>query len=315
MKFNVLTAKLPVLSAKLPVPRIITAVLSIIIISGSVSQTLDAMGWPSEDGVLFRNFGSNDSGKPVLGMIFTGGTDILAAESGEVIFSRAKNDSASRLPSPFGAWTAIDHGDGLISIYSRYDDAQKFSGDGQVFRQQTIAVSGNSGWSAQNGFYFTLFDRRERRWINPELIITPRIETRPPQILSVSLKNAQGQIVQSNNLVQGRYTVIVNAAGGTSTVPGRSVQGASSTQYAPQRILCSINGAEVGSLNFETVSARDGILMVYRNGLFPAKQVYADSPAYEAAEVFLTRGQVTLEIIVQDINGNSRSTVSRLIVN
>ena len=307
--------KLNLFTAKFPVPRLITAVFILFIISGSVSKTLDAMDWPSENGVLFRNFGSNDNGKPVLGMIFTGGTDILAAESGEVIFSRAKNDSASRLPSPLGAWTAIDHGDGLISIYSRYDDAQKFSGSGQVFRQQPIAVSGNSGWSSRDGFYFILFDRRERRWINPELIITPRLETRPPQILSVSLRNTQGLIVQSNNLVQGRYTVIVNAAGGTSTVPGRSVQGVSTTQYAPQRILCSVNGAEVGSLNFETVSARDGILMVYRNGLFPDKQVYADSPAYEAAEVFLTRGQATLEIIVQDINGNSRSTVSRFIVN
>ena len=298
--------------------RIIPAVVLFILLSGSVSDSINAMSWPSENGILFRNFGSNNNGQPVLGMIFSGGTDILAAESGEVIFSRSKNDSASRLPSPLGAWTAIDHGDGLISVYSRYDDsdfAQNFSVSGQVARQQPIAVSGNSGWSAQEGFYFMLFDRRERRWINPELIITPGFETRPPVILSVSLRNAQGQIVQTGNLVQGRYTVIVNTAGGTSSIPGRTVPGISSVQYAPLKILCSVNGAEVGSLNFETVSARDGILMVYRNGLIPARQVYADIPSYEAAEVFLTRGQATLEVIVQDTSGNSRSTVSRLIVN
>ena len=294
--------------------RFILAAVILIFFAGSISGYLDAMNWPSEDGVLFRNFGSNNNGQPVLGMIFSGGSDILAAESGEVIFSRSKNDSASRLPSPLGAWTAVDHGDGLISIYSRYDNTQQAKLS-QVSKHQAIAVSGVSGWSSENGFYFMLFDRRERRWINPELIITPGLETRPPVIISVSLRNAQGQIVQTNNLVQGRYTVIVNTAGGTSNTPGRSVPGASSVQYAPARILCSVNGAEVGSLNFEAVSARDGTLMVYRNGLIPAKQVYSDIPSYEAAEVFLTRGQITLEVIVQDISGNSRSTVSRLIVN
>jgi hypothetical protein len=94
-----------------------------------------------------------------------------------------------------------------------------------------------------------------------------------------------------------------------------NVTGARDNPLAPQRIVCSINGAEAGSLNFEAVSARDGVLMVYRNGLVPAKQIYSDFPAFEAADVFLNRGQAALEVIVQDVAGNSRSAVSRMIVN
>ncbi|MCL2720446.1 MAG: hypothetical protein FWD47_03800 [Treponema sp.] len=290
--------------------NIAAAVIIFVLFAGSILES-DAMSWPSEDAVLVRNFGANDRGRPVLGMVFEGETDILAAERGEIIFSRNKNDRASRLPSPLGSWTAVDHGDGLISIYSRYNDQNDFNIDHQVARQLPIAASGISGWSSREGFYFMLFDRRERRWINPAMIITPVQETRSPQILSVSLRNEQGLTVQSNNLVQGRYTVVVNTIGGIPSAQ-RAALGA---LYAPQRILCSINGAEVGSLNFEAVSARDGVLMVLRNGLVSAKQIYANFPAYEAAEVFLPRGQVTLEIIVQDINGNSSSVVNRLIVN
>jgi septal ring factor EnvC (AmiA/AmiB activator) len=165
----------------------VTAVLIYI----SVFFTIHALSWPSENGILVRNFGSNDRGLPVLGMIFSGGTDVLAAENGEVIFSRKKNDSASRLPSPLGAWTAVDHSDGLISIYSRYAEPVIPFTETQVEKRQPIAQSGVSGWSAQNGFYFMLFDRRERRWINPAMIITPVQETRSPQILSVDLRNAQ----------------------------------------------------------------------------------------------------------------------------
>jgi len=293
----------------------ITLCLFFIFLAGYLSSSLEAMGWPSRDAVLVNNFGTNNRGKPVMGMVFGGGTNVIAAESGEVIFSRSANDiksgfAASRLPSPLGAWTAIDHGDGLISIYSRYDDNGNQLKSSSVEKDDVIAAPGISGWSIRRGFYFMLFDRWERRWINPAMIITPIQETRAPQIISVELRNAQGNTVQSNNLTQGRYRVLVNAAGGTSI---RAAQGAG--QYAPHRIVCSVNGAEVGSLNFEAVSARDGTLMVTRNGLVPARQVYANSPAFEAAEIFLTRGQVTLEVIVQDISGASRSIINRLFVN
>jgi murein DD-endopeptidase MepM/ murein hydrolase activator NlpD len=279
---------------------------------------LSAMNWPSETAVMIRNFGSNDRGKPSLGMVFAGNTQVLAAETGEVIFTHNKNDTFSRLPSPFGAWTAVDHEDGLITIYSRYadstsDDSLSSAPDSEksvtpvrVQKQEPIAVSGISGWSAQNGFYFQVYDRRERSWINPAMLVTPQKETRPPQILSVELLNAQGLRVQSWNLSQGRYTVVVNS---------NIASAARGSFFAPQRIVCSINGAEAGSLNFESFSARDGVLMVFRNGLVPARQVYSNFPAFEAATVFLSRGQANLEVIVQDINGNSRSYVSRIVVN
>jgi len=289
--------------------RITAAVVFVLVIlAGSLSETLDAMSWPSEEAVLIHNFGYNENGRPVLGMIFSGETQVLAAENGEVIFTRGKNNTASRLPSPLGAWTAVDHGDGLISIYSRYNDEPVSVS--QVEKSQPIAFSGISGWSTRNGFYFIVFDRRERHWINPAMIITPVQRTRLPQILSVNLKNTQeGLTAQPGNLNQGRYTVLVNAVSPAITSTAQE------NFLAPQRIVCLVNGAEAGVLNFEAFSARDGVLMVYRNGLVPAKQVYAAFPAFEAAEVFLTRGQANLEILVQDIAGNSRSMVNRLIVN
>jgi hypothetical protein len=291
----------------------ITTVVLIFVLTCFFSDSLGALGWPSENAVLLRNFGSNDTGRPVLGMVFNGGTNILAAEKGEVFFTADKNHKASRLPSPLGLWTAIDHGDGLISIYSRYADSKPLNEEGEVLpvpnyveKQQPIAVSGASGWSSQNGFYFMIYDRRERRWVNPAMVITPVQPNRPPQILSVELKNSQGVTVRSANLPQGRYVVQVNAASPTGR-PGNFL--------APQYIVCSVNGAEVASLNFEAFSAKDGILMAYRNGLIPAKQVYAASPAFEAAEVFLSRGQATLEVIVTNNAGNTARSVTRMVIN
>jgi hypothetical protein len=266
------------------------------------------MDWPSADAVMVRNFGFNNRGKPVMGTVFEGKGPVLAAESGEVIFSRPRGENISRLPSPLGAWTVLDHGDGLISIYGRCENGGGTRPINRTERGGSVAAAGISGWSRREGFYFILYDRRERRWVNPSMIITPFPDTRPPQILAVDLRNAQGTLVPrgQTRLSQGRYTVLV-AAVDTMLNPQES-------SLAPYRIICSVNGTEIDTLQFETISARDGTLMVYRNGLAPARLVYAPFPAFEIGEAFLTRGQVSLEIIVQDIAGNSGKTISRFVV-
>jgi hypothetical protein len=267
-----------------------------------------AMDWPAPEARLVRNFGWNDGGRPVLGSSFEGEGDALAAESGELLFSRDLDGRDSRFPSPLGSWLALDHGDGLISVYSRLEETGSPGVPLNVDRNAPITRMGSSGWSSKPGCYFILFDRRERRWINPSMIITPFPDTYPPLFQSIQLKNSEGRLInpaQARNLSQGRY--IISAAAPDTAGPG-------TPSLAPHRIVCSVNGAEIGSLSFETFSARDGVLMAYRNGLVPAKQVYAPFPAFEVGEVNFTRGQATLEIIAQDVAGNSRSAVYRLII-
>ena len=261
-----------------------------------------AAEWPSENAVITRGFGFNDRGRPSLGVFFESRDHVPAVREGEVVFSRSQRETASRLPSAFGAWTAVDHGDGLLSIYSRYSDEPGNPRPLFVGQGDPVARPGVSGWSSRNGFYFILYDRKERRWVNPSMVIALPA-ARLPLIQGIQLRNAQGGVVESGqfrNLSQGRYTVTVTAV---HPPPG---------QFAPHRIICLVNGVETGTLLLETISARDGVLLVNRDGLVPASRVYAPYPAFEAGEFFLSRGQAILEIIIQDIAGNSRSTVTRI---
>jgi hypothetical protein len=279
----------------------------------SFTACLWAMDWPSSDGVVTANFGLNDRGRPVLGTVFQSEGPVLAADRGELVFYRGQEDRASRLPSPLGSWMALDHGDGILGVYSRFEDpGVNTAGVNtpeppvQIARGAVIANSGSSGWSEQKGFYFILFDRRERRWVNPSLIIAPFPDTSPPQILLVQLQTPDGQIIPpaQARISQGRYSVIVGA---TDTI---------SLDYAiplaPHRLVVSLNGAEVGVLNFETYSTRDGVLSVRRNGLVPVSKVYAPFPAFEVGDTWFTRGQTTLEVIARDVTGNERSFIRRM---
>ena len=255
-----------------------------------------SMDWPSSSGSMVRNFGWNDRGLPSLGISFESAGEVKAADNGELLFYHKEGDTASGLPSPLGSWIALDHGDGIVSIYARLGDKLAEAPKTQVEKGMVLGESGISGLSGSRGFYFQLFDRKEKRWINPSLIITPPEDIRPPEIMSVRLRNAQGELInpyQAYNLNQGRYTIIVNAVD--------TLRFTSERPIAPHRIICTLNGSEAGVLNFETYSSRDGQLMVYRNGLVPVRQIYAPAPSYEVADVWFSRGQTTLEIIAQDI--------------
>ena len=265
------------------------------------------MDWPST-GRIVQNFGLNDRGMPILGASFEGTGPVNASDNGELLYIRREGDIASRLPSPLGSWLAIDHGEGIISIYSRFNLSTDFTIPNRVSRGMTLGNSGLTGWSNQSGVYFQLFDRRERRWINPSLIVSSP-DTRAPLIHSVYLRNPEGSLInpsQTSVISQGLYVIIINTDDTRTNV--------NDVPLAPFRITCIVNGSEAGSLSFQTYSARDGTLLVNRNGLSPVRQVYARAPAYEAAEIWFSRGQTTLEIIVQDIAGNTRNVSYRLMI-
>jgi hypothetical protein len=288
-----------------------------------------AVDWPSSGGSIVSNFGYNLGGRPAMGVSFETDEPVRAADVGEVFFFRSAEDTASRLPAPMGSWLALDHGDGLISIYSHFEETPESQAGGftgadlstvQVDRNAIIGRAGNSGRSAFKGFFFAVFDRRERRWVNPSMIIAPLPDTRPPQINSVTLIAEDGRQISllrlprsgaqtaaaQGRIGQGRYRIAVEATD-TRLEAGEK-------ELAPHRILCLVNGAETGALNFETYSARDGVLMVDRKGLTPVSKVYEPHPAFDIGDVWLTRGQATLEVIVQDIAGNERSATIRFAV-
>jgi hypothetical protein len=272
------------------------------------------MDWPCADGQVSANFGLNEQGRPVLGTVFQAEGPVLAADQGELVFYRGREAPASRLPSPLGAWAALDHGDGILGIYSRFEDARD-AGNApgrppepapQVRRGEALAAAGRSGWTEQTGFYFALFDRRERRWINPSLIIAPLADDSPPQILQVQLRASDGRIIPpgQSRISQGPYSIIATVTD--------SLARSSPIRLAPHRIMVSLNGAEAGSLSFETYSVRNGTLVLSRNGLEPVSSVYAPYPAFDLGETWFTRGQTTLELIARDVMGNENSSIRRL---
>jgi len=266
-----------------------------------------AFDWPVREGRLTANFGSNNSGTPLLGNFFAASGSIFPSNVGELVFVHDPENPAARIPSPMGSWMAIDHGDNLLGVYGRYE-ARRFTPVPALVETATVlAATGKSGWTEQEGVYFAFYDRRERRWVNPSVMISGMEDTIPPVIRQVELRNAAGTpfnpgLVQ--HIPQGIYRIYVDAA---------DTLQAGGNFLAPNRIVCSVNGAEIGTLSFETLMSRNGERMVYRNGLVEASQIY-DAKGFGLGEIRFTRGQAVLVIEVRDIADNVRSATFRLTI-
>jgi hypothetical protein len=290
------------------------AVCCLFLAGGSFAFAFD---WPSPEAKQLDNFGTAEHGRPTLGISFAaaanpegeGGSNVFSADTGELVFSVTESDYARQIPSTLGSWVACEHGEGIIGIYARGEEGRENSVIKKTGPDTSLLKAGKSGWTSENGFYFSLYDKKEKRWVNPLIIVGQLLDTVRPSIGSVRLRGDNAQIIdlaQSRTIKQGRYKIEVDASDGAESAVD---------DLAPCRVSCVLNGAETGLLALEIFSVRDGKLMIYGNGLVPVSEVYGQGSALCAAEdVWFTRGQASLEVIVQDFNGNARRVSYRLFV-
>lgn len=81
------------------------------------------------------------------------GTKVLAAADGKVIGVGNNGRYA------YGRWIAIDHGNGLVTMYGHLSSQSKKKGD-KVQKGDTIAKSGNTGYSTGPHLHFTVFSTK-----------------------------------------------------------------------------------------------------------------------------------------------------------
>lgn len=272
----------------------------------------EAVEWPTAEAELKAGFGQNDRGAPSVGMRFAGEDAVRAADAGELVFSVSAEGIAYRpgaFPHPLGEWAAIDHGNGILSVYGGMAaEERKAAETTLVEKGARIGRTGTSGWSAQPGLFFSIYDRAERRWVNPTMIAPKRADGSAPTIESVELIGKDGQafpLPQTKNVRQGSYRVVVDAADGE--------QAKRAGRLAPQRLICLVDGAEQGAVHLETIKTENGRLQASRRTTAPATEIFMKNGAYDLGEIRLSRGRSSFEIVARDAAGNER-TASYIVV-
>lgn len=125
---------------------------------GLPSYSKGLLAYPVKKVTISQNYGKTKFSKKAYasgkhnGVDFAGpaGTAILAAASGKVIGTGNLGKYA------YGRWAAIDHGNGIVTLYGHMSSVSVGTGD-KVDKGEQIGKMGTTGYSTGNHLHFTVF--------------------------------------------------------------------------------------------------------------------------------------------------------------
>ncbi len=284
--------------------------ISLILLFSLLCSFATAIEWPHSESRQTGSFAMNEEGRPLAGVRFTGSDSIRSSDNGEIIFSTIDPLLPTRFTHPLGNWTAMEHEDGMISLYAHL--APRYDGERRIGLEKgsILGRTGNSGWTNDEGFFFAVLDRIAKRWVNPVLIASLREDSTQPIIRQVLLISRDGNEINPRNvssLRQGNWRILID------TVDNEN-KGAP-LALGPKEITCMVNGIEVQRLQLDYLSVREGELQVPGNPARRARDIYTKEGLYDLGEINLKRGRTTMQVNVRDTAGNERQVIYTLRIN
>ena len=268
------------------------------ILSVSASPGLD---WPVSPVSVIGEFGSPMRGYPMPG-IFLGGAalEIRAAGKGELSFSRSARDARTKLPSVLGSTVVSEGAEGISQLYGFLPDSID-AASLSMAAGSLVTRSAQTNSSPVPGFFFSLFDRKTGRWVNPRMFLPPLADTKAPSIRRVSMEGRDKVYVlgDQKTLPQGIYSLLIESieSSGTSQDP---IIG------PPYYLRVLVNGEKLAELKTEIAATTSGYLSFYpeeRNGA----ELLDGQGRLRLPPRSFARGKTSIEVLVRDFAGNERS--------
>lgn len=229
-------------------------------------------------------------------LIFSGSTDIYAADSGflTVVIVEYEDDSCF-FPSTLGNAVVIAHQDSLLTVYGNIDgqtlpdtirDASEISGGTE------LGKSGSSAWSEKgNALEFQVIDIKNNTAMNPRILM-PRISGKElPLYIS-------GIVLQGRN---GRSYKIPEQ----STIPAGFYRAYYRRQptATPYKTYMSLNGNVVDEISFDMLRQDGNLICAVGKKNYPKSVLYPNDELILMGEVTFAHGKNSLQYYVSDILG------------
>jgi hypothetical protein len=267
----------------------------IVIAAAAVSAF--AFDWPLDGGSYRYGFGSPREGF-LKGMEFgASGGMVKASDDGELTFA-ADGES---LPGGYrlrgGSMMVIAHASDMTTVYTGMVKGSISSYLKNVRAGDALGLSAAADHSGR-GVTFYVFDSKERRFVNPLIIMPGLKDDKAPVIRSVALvlNGVETPLEPPKAVRQASYELVIDAY-------DISPSGNSS---APFDVRVLIDGSEAAHAVYDAAWASSGI-----SSMFGSTKVAEDS--YLDAEgrirlgpYILSRGRVVLTVAASDYSGNKR---------
>jgi len=281
----------------------IAASLTLGLLVCGAAGLLWALDWPIGAVKLAATFGTPAQGRLVTGVAIAASDGLVRPiDDGELAFVFDRAETPSGLPSTLGSFAIVEHPNDLAAVYAHLLAGSVSSYLTTVKKGAILGSLGSSGWSEGPGLLLEIYDRRAGNWVNPLLLLPPLQDDRAPIIRSVALMSVDRTYVlgESSSVSQGTYRIAADIVDATDA-PWTA------GPLAPYVIKLSIDGVEIARKVFDLAVGKDGKLFLFPASPRSLSELRTSDGRYLLAERLLTRGRWTIELNVEDANGNRRS--------
>ena len=262
---------------------------------------LSALEWPADTQNFLRLFGQRIGENSFeQGLIFEDVTTVRAADDGILLIAIDKKYGTGAFPSTLGNALVFLHDDGLQTVYGNLDNTVVFRGRATTESHAVIGRTGNSGWGNPNDLIFQISDNQKKVYINPLLLLPSVDDKTAPQIQNIILVNEQNTVFQisgQKDIRQGSYELYAD-------ISDTIAQGGHS--FSPFRITIFVNGTNIRTLPFETITQVDGSSYLGNTALTDTLLYRRKNELY-LGKIILNRGKSDILITARDITGNEKS--------
>ena len=275
------------------VRRNLVIILALFIFSAIIAYAFD---WPSSAGSYQYGFGSIRNGF-LRGTELTSSNGIVqSSDEGELIFSSESELLPGGYPLHGGSILAIAHSDDMMTIYSGLEPGSLSTYLKLV--KKGDALGRGSGPEKPGGATIYVFDKKERQYINP-IIVMPRFaDEKAPVIRSVSLsRDGMEFFLASQKMAQqGTYDLLLDTY-------DLSPSGSPS---APYDIRILVDGSERVHLVYDAVWSTAGTSKLFGSMSLVENSFVMPDGRLRFGPYTLPRGRFVLTVIVADYAGNTR---------
>jgi len=263
-----------------------------------------AFEWPLNAGSIRYGFGSFRDG-------FLKGTEFGAATSmvravaeGELTFIATGNSLPGGYPIQGGSMLSLAHAAEMMSVYTGMvpDSISRYLA--KVRAGDVLGRTPDAGTKV--GARLFTYDGKERRFVNPLMVLPGVRDDSSPVIRSISLKNdgLEAKIEQARTIKQGIYDLILEAYDNSPA----------GEQSAPFEISVTIDGSVRARVVYDASWAKDGVPYIFGSAGLEEDAYLLGGNIVRFGPYVFARGRVVLSISVSDFAGNKREQTYSLSV-
>ncbi len=269
------------------------AVIPVLLLIASMAFSMD---WPVENGRYNYGFGAF-RGRFLPGLeLPLDGSPVIAPDDGELIFHVTGSDILGSYPVSGDSLLVLQHNSGLLSIYSGLvpDSLTEYL---KSFRKGDI-LGKSPQKNAMTIAASYMFDNKDRRFINPLILMPPLKDDKTPVLRNIALvgEGQEYMLDSDRNIRQGSYKLVMEA---TDLSPG-------AMQSACWEIRILIDGSEKSRVQYDAAWASGGKGYLFGSSSIAESSFFAQDGRISFGPYNFSRGRLVVTIIAMDYAQNKR---------